>query len=1124
MGPKERVSNLKVVFVCKLWRMPLPNLDSFKNIAVGKDNSNKQQIVHILKGITDQEVPPKQKHIRGIILATFSGKSSLFFYETALKLAIYTNPIVCWKFLYVIHKLFRDGHRECVSDGLRHATRVSQLQSAWSNHATKCGYPIVDFCQLITRKISLHRKYGVLPGSLELTPNELKSCLSAQVDHLFQFSVDLMDMLEETLRFKDVVLLSLEGIQAASFTPSGQCKLIPLIQCIQDAAALYELSVQVIFKLHELLGNGTMSGHRERFRDLHISVKKFFENVSHMQYFRSFVHIPSISQNPPNFCVQSELSEHTTLRVTMNESPSLSPPLPPPSLLSSTAVLVDERNSPHSGDEEDSCELTIVPKVMSQIFPTKLSTEKQTLIKLGSENADINEKTVILSKEVKMDPSVNDKHHHINNNSNTIDNNSNLKMNWNPFLDNSIQTNNHVLSPYQTHVTDEKHEVLIEVELLKSEIERLKAEHHEQSYSLLNRIRILEDEIKELVQYKSNHEEQQVNYETKLTEKVCQAQMFEEKFLKLKEVYTKLREEHVVLLKNYGNVQQNLQQETQKNQDLIKTIEDLQHHQMSSSLGEVESLVSGNRTEELVDQCLKLQYQLNAYESKSESVNTDKDQLTVELSKSQQLLKDSEMKISKLTNELQVLNDQLNQEKLFAVRENDTCNGNTFTHIVGDDKDCKNGELTMHLDKFKQTLLKNTVEQVLSVLQSNQTIGQSPEFIEVYIHCSPTYFLNHLSQVTNYFNLFESALTDYLSDNEKGLIQTSYYIGQLNSQLSLLSLFSKSIRQSNVTSDSSYNCLHSLDLIQSEFTELLNVLLQINSINQDHIDYNNDKHNYFNQIKEYLSKIHNQLKYMSTEVTNLSNSLSNGYNNDDIMSSTDVIQKEMETTFQAITAAEQKFQGLIEESKKNSINNENLQVNSLILDCCSELLLCVGDLVKQSKLIQQEFESSPTSIEFYKPYNRWTKGLLSAAKFVGASANVMVEIADSIVCGKDVKLERLIVISQEIAASTTQLVYATRVKTTSQSEMFNKLQLTSKEVCKCTGNLIACVKKAIEAKHIEELDFSSLTLTQAKRMEVELQVKIIELETSLTNERQRLAKLRRDNYQLSAEVELINER
>ncbi|XP_018651027.1 huntingtin interacting protein-related [Schistosoma mansoni] len=648
-------------------------------------------------------------------------------------------------------------------------------------------------------------------------------------------------------------------------------------------------------------------------------------------------------------------------------------------------------------------------------------------------------------------------------------------MNWNPFLDNSIQLNNHVLSSYQTHVADEKHEVLIEVELLKSEIERLKAEHHEQSFSLLNRIRILEDEIKELVQYKSNHEEQQVNYETKLTEKVCQAQMFEEKFLKLKEVYTKLREEHVVLLKN-----------------------NLRHHQTSSSLGEVESSSTpGNQLEESVDQCLKLQYQLNAYESKFESINT---QLAVELSlikqksslneeklsESQQLIKDYEMKISKLTSELQILNDQINQEKLFAVKGNDTCNENTFTHII-DDKDCKNGELTVHLDKFKQMLLKNTIEQILSILQSNQTIGQSPEFIEVYIHCSPTYLLNHLSQVINDFNSFESALTDYLSDSEK-------------------------------------DCLHNLDLIQSEFMELLNVLLQINSIDQDHINCNHDNDNYFNQIKEYLSMIHSHLKSMSIELKNLPNCLSNDNNNDDIMSSTDVIQKEMETTFEAITVAEQKFQGLIAESKKNSMNNENLQVNSLILDCCSELLLCVSDLVKQSKLIQQEFDDSPTSVEFYKPYNRWTKGLLSAAKFVGASANVMVEIADSIVCGKDVKLERLIVISQEIAASTTQLVYATRVKTTSQSEMFNKLQLTSKEVCKCTGNLIACVKKAIEAKHIEELDFSSLTLTQAKRMEVELQVKIIELETSLTNERQRLAQLRRDNYQLSAEVELINER
>uniref|UniRef100_A0AA85J3S5 Uncharacterized protein n=1 Tax=Trichobilharzia regenti TaxID=157069 RepID=A0AA85J3S5_TRIRE len=134
--------------------------------------------------------------------------------------------------------------------------------------------------------------------------------------------------------------------------------------------------------------------------------------------------------------------------------------------------------------------------------------------------------------------------------------------------------------------------------------------HQEQSYSLLNRIRVLEDEIKELVQYKSNHEEQQVNFESQLNDKTCQAQAFEEKFVKLKEIYAKLREEHVVLLRNYGNVQQTLQQETEKNKDLEKALEDLRNQEKSSSIENAESLVlSEQKYTSSVDQ---LQLELNS--------------------------------------------------------------------------------------------------------------------------------------------------------------------------------------------------------------------------------------------------------------------------------------------------------------------------------------------------------------------------------------------------------------------------------------------------------------------------------------------------------------------------------
>jgi huntingtin interacting protein 1 len=48
---------------------------------------------------------------------------------------------------------------------------------------------------------------------------------------------------------------------------------------------------------------------------------------------------------------------------------------------------------------------------------------------------------------------------------------------------------------------------------------------------------------------------------------------------------------------------------------------------------------------------------------------------------------------------------------------------------------------------------------------------------------------------------------------------------------------------------------------------------------------------------------------------------------------------------------------------------------------------------------------------------------------------------------------------------------------------------------------------------------SCLSLHQAKRLEMESQVRVLELEASLGQERLRLAALRRHHYQLAGEVE-----
>lgn len=51
------------------------------------------------------------------------------------------------------------------------------------------------------------------------------------------------------------------------------------------------------------------------------------------------------------------------------------------------------------------------------------------------------------------------------------------------------------------------------------------------------------------------------------------------------------------------------------------------------------------------------------------------------------------------------------------------------------------------------------------------------------------------------------------------------------------------------------------------------------------------------------------------------------------------------------------------------------------------------------------------------------------------------------------------------------------------------------------------------------MDFSSMTLTQIKRQEMDSQVRVLELENDLQKERQKLGELRKKHYELAGVAE-----
>ncbi|WKY02341.1 hypothetical protein Q1695_015967 [Nippostrongylus brasiliensis] len=230
------------------------------------------------------------------------------------------------------------------------------------------------------------------------------------------------------------------------------------------------------------------------------------------------------------------------------------------------------------------------------------------------------------------------------------------------------------------------------------------------------------------------------------------------------------------------------------------------------------------------------------------------------------------------------------------------------------------------------------------------------------------------------------------------------------------------------------------------------------------------------------------------------------------------LESEMIRMGEAIRAAVEEIERIQERARVNT-EGIRLEVNEAILGCCQQLMSAIMALVIASRELQAEIVAAgrggASPHEFYRRNHQWTEGLLSAAKAVGVAARVLVEAADGVVTRQG-KFEQLIVSAQEIAASTAQLFVSSRVKADKDSRKLATLSISAKSVNQCTAQVVAAVKNAQTTLNDQDnLDFSHLTLHEAKKEEMESQVRMLELEQQLVMERKRLAELRKQHYHMA---------
>jgi len=238
----------------------------------------------------------------------------------------------------------------------------------------------------------------------------------------------------------------------------------------------------------------------------------------------------------------------------------------------------------------------------------------------------------------------------------------------------------------------------------------------------------------------------------------------------------------------------------------------------------------------------------------------------------------------------------------------------------------------------------------------------------------------------------------------------------------------------------------------------------------------------------------------------------------------DLLMAGMNETDTIIKEATKRIEELNEKYKRFD-TGVKLQVNEKISEVCSNLMKAVRNLILHSRFLQNEIVSNnglTSSADFYKRNSTWTEGLISAAKVVALAARSLVDSADRTMSGQG-KFSELAAAANEIAAATAQLVVASRVKANKDSENLKKLMSVAKQVNLCTGNVVDTARVCSELieQEVENIDINALSLHQTKRLEMETQVRLLELEDQLSKERIKLGLLRRRHYEQEEEEDTL---
>ncbi|XP_036454114.1 huntingtin interacting protein 1 related b isoform X1 [Colossoma macropomum] len=651
-----------------------------------------------------------------------------------------------------------------------------------------------------------------------------------------------------------------------------------------------------------------------------------------------------------------------------------------------------------------------------------------------------------------------------------------------------------------------------EIELLRAELEKIKAEAQRYITQLKSQINSLEAELEEqrVQKQRALVENEQLRMELEVTrnrntehesmqstfvEAEKRAQATELRYNKLKEKHAELVANHAELLRKSADTVKMLSATQQTQEEVARTKQQLafevervkQDSDMKVEEQKFEMDKLKRVVEEKIGEIQRIKDTLQTCEKANEQMNTSMTSLQVEKERLMRCVSEKEAELSALRQAAQVKESALVQERERSTKELGELQGKLKEKLSREEL------LQKKLLEEQFALLQGTVAEAEIIIQD--AVAKLDDPLHIRCTSSPDYLVSRAEATLSSIDKVQAGHAHYLKN-----------MGDAGVLLRALAQFS------HLTADTIINGSATAHMAPTDHADRLTENCRGCAI---------QSLRFLQELKSKASLKEADpasIRVMVQKIQRIAQDLrpkGMDVGKDELG---DIVDKEMAATSAAIEEAVRRIDEMMNQARRDT-EGVKLEVNERILNSCTDLMKAIRLLVLASTDLQKEIVESgrgaATVKEFYARNSRWTEGLISAAKAVGWGATQMVDSADKVVLHTG-KYEELIVCSHEIAASTAQLVAASKVKADRGSKKLSSLQQASRHVNEMAANVVASTKtgqEQIEDK--DTMDFSGMSLIKLKKEEMESQVKVLELENMLENERLRLGELRKKHYEIA---------